>query len=303
MKVVSGREATEKSRKRSLVAAVSTGALVFSGAAALLVLTGASASAGPSNADVSVKQHISGGSSNGQTVDTLTIHNAGPSTANNVNLTMLQKSSSNFILTSVNHGTCETEPPPSGYLGLSTCQFGALASGATVVETVKFTGQTGKAFSNYATVGVSSPVDLKLTNNSNTVSTYFGPRADLALSGTAKPGTKAGTAKAVTTVVNHGPNTATALQLIVEIKSTGWKGVSVSATPLSSCQTIPPASGYNGAVSCVTDSLGTGKKWVLTFSYTGKKGAALTMKTTTSANTPADPKLSNNKLSKSTTLK
>jgi large repetitive protein len=300
MKVVSGRAATSTSRKRSLIAAVSTGAMALVGMAAVVAVTGGSASAATSNADVSVKQRISGGSSNGQTVDTLTIHNAGPSTANNVNLTMLQKSSSNFILTSANHGTCETEPPPTGYLGLATCQFGALASGATVVETITFTGQTGRAFSNYATVGVSSPVDLTLANNSNTVSSYFGPRADLGLSGTAAPGTKSGTAKAVTTVTNHGPNTAKALQLIVEITSTGWKGVTVSATPLSSCQIIPPASGYNGAVSCVTDALGTGKKWVLTFSYTGAKGAALTMKTTTSANTPADPKLSNNTMTKTT---
>jgi hypothetical protein len=303
MKVVRDREAARTSRKRSFVAVVSTGAITLVGTAALVAVMGGSASAVSSNADVSVRQHISGGSSNGQTVDTLTIHNAGPSTANNVNVTMLLKSSSNFILTSTNRGTCETEPPPSGYLGLTTCQVGTLASGTSVVETVKFTGQTGMAFSNYATVGVSSPVDLKLTNNSSTVSTYFGPRADLGLSGTAKPGTKAGTAKAVTTVLNRGPNTAKALQLIVEIKSTGWKGVNVSATPLSSCQTIPPSSGYDGAVSCVTDSLGTGAKWVLTFSYTGEKGVALKMVSTVSANTPADPVSTNNHLTKNTHMK
>jgi hypothetical protein len=107
----------------------------------------------------------------------------------------------------------------------------------------------------------------------------------------------------VTTVVNRGPNTAKALQLIVEIKSTGWKGVTATATPLSSCQTIPPASGYDGAVSCVTDSLGTAAKWVLKFSYTGKKEAALTMKSTVSANTPADPVSTNNHLTKTTHMK
>ena len=303
MKVVRASEATSTSRNRSVLAVVSTAVMALVGAGAIVAVTGGSASASASNADVSVTQHISGGSSNGQTVDTVTVHNAGPATANNVNVTMLLRSSSNFILTSTNRGTCETEPPPSGYLGLTTCQLGTLASGASVVETVSFTGQTGMAFSNFATVGVSSPVDPKLTNNSSTVSTYFGPRADLGLSGTAKPGTKSGTAKAVTTVFNRGPNTAKALQLIVEIKSTGWKGVTVSATPLSSCQTIPASTGYDGAVSCVTDSLDTGKKWVLTFSYAGKKGAALQMVSTVSANTPADPLSTNNHLTKNTHMK
>ena len=300
MKVVRDREATSTSRKHSMVA---TGVMAIVATAAAVAVMGGSASAASSSADVSMRQHISGGSSNGQTVDTITIHNAGPSTANNVALTMLQKSTSNFILTSTNHGTCETEPPPSGYLGLATCQFGAFASGASVVETVTFTGQTGVAFSNYATVGVSGPSDPKLTNNSSTVSTYFGPRADLTVHGTAAPGTKSGTAKAVTTVFNRGPNMAKALQLIVEIKSAGLKGVTATATPLSSCQTIPAATGYDGAISCVTDSLATGAKWVLKFSYAGRKGAALTMKSTVSANTPADPVSKNNHLTKKTTMK
>jgi hypothetical protein len=303
MKLVSGRNATTTPLRRFLAAATSVAALVLGSTAALLVVTGGSAAASPAAVDLSVTQRISGSSTTGQTVDTLTIHNAGPSTANHVNLTMLLKSTSNFILTSTNHGTCETEPPPSGYLGLTTCQVGSMARGATVVETVKFTGQVGVAFSNFATVGEASPGDRKLSNNSNTKSSWFGPRADLAVGGTSKPGKNSGRATAVTTVVNHGPNAAKALQLIVEIKSAGLQGDTVSATPLSSCQTIPPSSGNDGAVSCVTDSLGTGKKWVLTFKYSGAAGARLTMTTNVSANTPADPVSTNNHMTRKTRFK
>ena len=303
MKLISGRDATTTPGRRSLAAATSVAALVLGSTAAVLALTGGTASASPSTVDLSLTQRISGSSTSGQTVDTVTIHNAGPSTANHVNVTMLQKSTTNFILTSANRGTCETEPPPTGYVGLTTCQLGAMASGATVVETMKFTGQVGVAFSNFATVGDSSPGDTKLSNNSNTKSTWFGPRADLLVGGTAQTGTHSGKASAVTTVVNRGPNNANALQLIVEIKSTGYQSVHVTATPLSSCQTIPPSSGNDGAVSCVLDSLGTGHKWVLTFKYTGAPGARITMTTTVSANSPADPVSTNNHMVRQTRFK
>ena len=123
------------------------------------------------------------------------------------------------------------------------------------------------------------------------------------MGGTAKTGTHSGKASAVTTVVNRGPNTAHALQLIVEIKSTGFQGSSVSATPLSSCQTIPPSSGNDGAISCVLDTLNTGGKWVLTFKYSGAAGAHITMKSTVSANTPADPASTNNHMTRETHFK
>jgi hypothetical protein len=289
-------------RGRSLIAVISSSALVIAGGAAILLATSAPAAAA-SSADVSLVQTISGGSTSGATVDTIRVHNAGSATANNTNISVLTKSTSNFILTSSHSGVCETAQPPSGYLGFVNCQLGSLAKGKTATEVLNFTGQVGVAFSNFATVGDSSPTDPSLKNNSSTVTSYFGPRADLALSGTAKPGTKSGTATAVTTILNRGPNNAAALQAIVEIKSTGYKSVKVTATPLSSCQIIPAASGDNAAVSCVTDSLAAHKRWVLTFSYSGTTRTTLAMKTTTSATSPADPVKRNNTMNRTTTFK
>jgi hypothetical protein len=289
-------------RRRSLITVMSASALVIAGGAATLLATSTTATAA-SSADLSLVQTISGSSTSGETVDTIRVHNAGSATANHINISVFTKSTSNFILTASHSGTCETGPPPPGYLGMTNCQLGSLAKGGTVSEVLTFTGQVGVAFSNFAGVGDASPSDPNLKNNSSTVNSWFGPRADLALSGTAKTGTKHGTAKAVTTILNRGPNNASALQAIVEIKSAGFQGVTVSGTPLSSCQIIPPSSGNDSAVSCVTDSLATHKKWILTFHYSGANGATLRMKTTTSANNPADPATANNTMTRTTHLK
>jgi hypothetical protein len=152
-------------------------------------------------------------------------------------------------------------------------------------------------------VGELSPADPTWSNNTSTKSSYYGPRADLALAETAAPGTASGKAKAVSTVTNHGPNTANALQMIVEIKSSGYHSVAATGNISTSCQFIPPATGYNRAVSCVTNSLGTGKQWIVTFNYTGTAGTSLTIKTSVSANSPPDPVTTNNSRTKSTTYK
>ena len=53
----------------------------------------------------------------------------------------------------------------------------------------------------------------------------------------------------------------------------------------------------------MTDTLNTGGKWVLTFKLTGAAGAHITMKTTVSANTPADPVSTNNHMTRVTKFK
>ncbi|MCW2495667.1 hypothetical protein, partial [Jatrophihabitans sp.] len=95
---------------------------------------------------------------------------------------------------------------------------------------------------------------------------------------------------------------AAALQEIIEIKGSISAVHATASTPAASCQFIPAASGYNLAVSCVTNSLATGAKWALTLSYTGTKGSALTTNSSISANSPADPVPSNNSQTLSTHL-
>ncbi len=288
------------SRRLSLVL-ISALALAIAGGIALLVPGGAASAAG--TADLSVSQSISGSSVSGQTIDTVTVHNAGPTTADHVNITSLLKTASSTFGIHANFGSCELAPPPSGYAILTTCQLGSVASGASVKEKFTLSGKAGVAFTNYVTVGAASPSDPNWSNNARTRSSWYGPRADLALAVTAKPGATSGTAKVVSTVTNHGPNPANALQMIVEIKSSGYRSVRATGNISSSCQFIPPATGYKQAVSCVVGSLGTGRKWIVTFAYKGTAGTSLTVKTKVSANNPPDPVTTNNSRTKSTTYK
>jgi hypothetical protein len=254
------------------------------------------------SADLSVRQAFSGSSTSGRTVDTVTIHNAGPDAAANINYSKFLATTSSTVTVTSNAGVCEFMPPPSNAWKLfDACQVGSLAAGATLVITVTWGGTPGLAFTSTVTVG-SSIVDPTTSNNISTASSWYGPRADLHLSQAGSIGSTAGKAKFVHTITNRGPNTANALQLIIEIKSSGGLSVGYTATPLSSCQTIPPATGFQHAVACTTNSLATGAKWVLTGTYTGPAGTAVSAKTTVSANNPADPVPADNSGTAATTF-
>lgn len=288
---------TWKRARSVLAAALVLGALV----AMAFVRPGSTRAAG--TADLSIRQAFSGSSSSGHTVDTITIHNAGPDSATNINYSkFLATTSSTYTVTS-NKGVCEFMPPPSTAWKLfDACQVGSLAAGADLVVTVTWGGTAGLAFTSTVTVGGSS-ADPTTANNKSTASSWFGPRADLKLSQTAAVGATTGKAKFVHTITNRGPNVANALQLIIEVKvSAGSVSAAYSATPLSSCQTIPPATGYQYAISCTTNSLATGAKWVLTGTYSGTPGATVTVKATVSANSPTDPVTSNNAVTSATTF-
>jgi hypothetical protein len=291
---------TDGHPRRRLTVLVTAAALAGAACVSAMFVGTSTASAG-STADISVSQHVSGGSASGSTVDTVTVHNAGSATANSIEAVYLLKSAAtSYLVHSSTTTPCQIEPAPTGYLGLLTCPLGSLASGHSVVDTLTYTGKSGVAFSVTASIGAGSPVDPNFKNNTSTISTYFGPRADLRLSGTLTAGATAGTASAVTTVLNAGPNNASALQQIIEIKSTGYRSVHATSTPSASCQFIPAASGYTRAVSCVTNSLATGAKWTLKLSYTGTSGGALTTKSTVTANSPVDPVTSNNTQTRAT---
>jgi hypothetical protein len=289
--------------RRRLVGVVCAATAVAASCAGLLVATTGTATAA-TTADISVSQRIAGASASGSTLDVVTVHNAGSATANSIEAVYLMKSSvRSYSVRSSTSTPCQIEPAPPGYLSMVTCPLGSLASGHSVVDTLTYSGTAGAAFSVTASIGDGSPADPKFANNTSTISSYFGPRADLRLAGTLKAGTTAGTAVAVTSVRNHGPNSAAALQEIIEIKSTHVSTVRATAsTPAASCQFVPAASGYDLAVACVTNSLATNALWTIKFTYTGTKGSALTAKSTVTANAPIDPVTSNNTQTLSTHL-
>jgi hypothetical protein len=253
-------------------------------------------------ADLSIRQAFSGSSTSGKTIDTVTIHNAGPDTATNINYSKFLATTSSTVTVTSNAGVCEFMPPPSSAWKLfDACQVGSLAAGGNIVITVTWGGTAGLAFTSTVTVG-SAVVDPNSSNNISTASSWYGPRADLKLTQTAAVGATSGKATFVHTIVNRGPNTANALQVVIEVKVTGGLSATYTAKPLSSCQTIPPATGYQFAFACTTNSLATGATWTLTGTYTGTPGAAVSVKTTVSANSPPDPVTTNNTGTAATTF-
>jgi hypothetical protein len=281
-------DAVRTTRKRVLVTAVAVATLVLAGSGGAALVAG-SASAG-STADLAVSQSISGSSTSGSVVDTVTIHNKGSASASNVNLVALLKSTSHHWSAFGSVGVCEAFTAPSGYLGMVSCQLSTIKSGATVKEALTWSGTAGTAFSVFATVGDFAPADPVSSNNTSTISSYFGPRANLVLSNSAKTGATTGTATVTSIVTNHGPNNAADLQMVIEIKGSGYRSVHTHGT----CQFIPPATGYVQAASCTLSSLKTGAKWTMIFNYTGVAGDALSVSTTTTAQSPSDPVTSNN---------
>jgi len=279
------RSGAGRNRVRAILAMVGVVAVVV---AAGLMRPGAARAAG--SADLSVKQVFSGSSTSGNTIDTVTIHNYGPDPATNINVSKFLATTSGTFSVLSNKGVCERMPPPSTAWQLSdACQVGSLASGGSLVITVTWIGTAGVAFTSTVTVG-SSEADAKPTNNISTASSWYGPRADLHLTQTASVGATSGKATVVHTVLNRGPNNASSLQLVVEVKATASVSFAFSSTTAgTACQTIPPASGFNFAYECNVSSLAANAKWVLNGTYTGTPSAAFSLKTTISAISPTDP--------------
>jgi len=250
--------------------------------------------------DLRITQRISGSNTKGHAIDTITIKNHGTASASAVNVQMYTTTSSSFTDVFVGGAAvCEVMPAPKGYPYATACQItGSIAAGKSVSLKGDFGGTAGVKFTNLATVGEFQG-DASYKDNRSSLTSWFGPRADLAVSGTAKPGTKKGHLTAVTTVVNHGPNNAVNIQEVVEVKN--LNGALGSGTT-GSCQTIPPATGYQFAFSCVRSSLNTGQAWKITFDYTGTSGKTATMKTTVTSQTK-DPYTKNNTMTKTATVR
>lgn len=283
-----------RARRRAIPLLVTALLLAGGAVAASIALTAPASAAG--SADLSITQKFSGSATSGRTVDTVTLHNAGPDTATNINYSKFLATASGTVTVTSNVGVCEFMPPPATTWKLfDACQVGSLAAGGNIVVTVTWGGTAGQAFTSTVTVG-SNVVDPTMSNNISTASSWFGPRADLSLSQSAVTGATSGKGNLTSITTNRGPNNANSLQLVSEIKtsSPGLSIVATSANLPTSCQTIPPASGFNFAVACTTNTLAANASWRITFAYTGAAGATVTVKSSVSAISPPDPNTSNN---------
>jgi hypothetical protein len=278
--------------KRQLAAV----AVVGVGAVTGIAMSGGSTAANAAGtANLSVSQTVSNGPAANKTIVTDHIHNAGPSTATNVVATALLKTNGGAVSYTTSNATCEQQPAPSGWSFMFTCQLPTLASGHTWEPKFTLMSTQGAPFTRFLSVGEGGPGDPSLANNSSTLNSFFGSEADLALSQSATAGSSAGKVTITDSARNKGPWTANHLQEVLEIKSPTFKSVLASSNlPGASCLFIPPASGFNAAVSCTLGSLNPGALWKLTFSYTGGAGGSLLQKGSISAISPSDPVPGNN---------
>ncbi len=289
------KTSTSTRRRVAVLAAATIGVAAIG--ANLLSSQAADASGRP---DLKISQRISGSTKSGHTIDTITVRNHGSATASAVSIQLYANTNGPFGDTFTGGaGTCEVIPAPKGYDYGTACQFSAsIGAGKSASFIGDFSGTVGAKFTNLATVG-DLQGDPNYKDNQSTVTSWFGRRADLRVVGTAKPGTKKGHVTAVTTVVNRGPNNASHIQEVIEVKHMA----SVVASGTGTCQIVPPAAGYNLAFSCVRSGLNTGQAWKLTFDYRGgTSGQTATMKTMVSSFVK-DPNSKNNTMTKTATVK
>lgn len=278
--------------KRQLAAAVVVG---LATATAITTAGGSSRAEAGGTADLSVSQVVSNGTGSGNTTIVDHIHNEGPSTATEVVATALLKTSGGSVSYTTSNATCEQQPAPSGWTFMFTCQLASLKSGHTWIPKFSLTSSNGAPFTRFVSAGENGPGDPSLANNSSTLNSYFGSRADLSLSQKATAGSSAGKVTITNSIRNAGPWTANNLQQVIEINSPTFSGVGASSNLSgASCLFIPPASGFNAAVSCTIGSLDPGGLWKLTFDYTGGPGGSLVQDGTITAASPTDPVPGNN---------
>jgi hypothetical protein len=277
--------------KRGVAAMIALGLGAVIGPA---VSGGTSVANAAGTADLSVSQVVSNGTGPGNTTVTDHIRNIGPSTATNIVATALLRTSGGSVSYSTSNATCEQQPAPSGWSFMFTCQLASLQSGHTWLPKFSLTSTDGAPFTRFLSAGENGPGDPNFGNNSSTLNSFFGQRADLSLTQSATAGTSAGKVTIIDSTRNNGPWTATNLQLVTEINSPSFSSVGASSNiPGASCNFITPASGFNVAVACTLGSVNPGKVWKITFAFTGGPGGSLQQQGSVTGS-PSDPVSGNN---------
>jgi uncharacterized repeat protein (TIGR01451 family) len=194
---------------------------------------------------------------------TITVTNAGPSTASNVTLTDVVPAGTTFVSFTA-PGGWTTTTPPSGGTGTVTATNPSLAAGANEVFTlvVNVDPATTGVVNNTATIS-SATADPNPANDSATTPTAVGTAADLGVTKTDAPDpvTPGGNITYTITVTNAGPSSAANAQLSDTVPA-GTTFVSLTA-PAGWTLTTPP-SGGTGTVTATNPSLASGANEVFT---------------------------------------
>lgn len=173
----------------------------------------------------------------GSLTNTITVHNQGPDTANNVVVTDNLPGGVTFVSAISSQGTCTFTN------GTVTCALGNLVSNGTAVVTVVITSLPEGTITSTAVVSGDEP-DLNLANNLAIASATVKPFADLAITKTASPDPVilGNNLSYTVTVTNRGPSQASNV-ILTDTLATNVIFVSANST-----QGI--CSQLNGIVTC-----------------------------------------------------
>lgn len=253
--------------------------------------------------NLTVRQYVADGSGSGHTKVLVDVKNTGLAASTVLVTGLLSTASSGVGIAASGSGwLCALQGAPAGYKVMYTCSLSSLPADATSRLTLDMSGTAGTTFTNFVSVGERSPGESTLSDNTNIITSWFGPRADLSVTQSAATAA-AGHVKITTRTFNRGPWTANNLQMVVEVKATGSLGASAtSSSPSAACQIIPPASGYNLAFSCtMSGSLAPRQSWVITVNHSGPAGGTVKIVSKTTAISPVDPNMANNTATTNTT--
>lgn len=224
---------------------------------------------------------------------TITVSNAGPSTAANVSLSNAIPAATTFTsLTSAAGWSCTT--PAVGATGNISCSNAAFAPGTatfTLVVTVD-PGTAASSISSTASV-TSTTSDPATGNESATATTPVTTAADLAMSNTASsPSVINGQPITYTLVVtNNGPSAAASLSLGNAIPG-NTTFTSLTSAPGWNCTT--PAVGATGTVTCTVASLAPGTaSFSLTVTVDAAAPVTMIVDTATITSSTTDPAIGN----------
>jgi len=176
---------------------------------------------------------------------TVTVANAGPSSATSVVLTDTLPANVTFV---------SATAPCTQAAGTVTCNLGTIASGANTVITIVVTptGAAAASISNTASV-TSAVTDPTPANNSQTITTTVTPIADLAITKTDTPDPVA-VASNITytiTVTNNGPSAATGVTVTDNVPA-NVTFVSATGSGVVTCTQV------GGVITCNVGTLASG---------------------------------------------